>query len=88
MKEKSSQKHLGNIYKFFEKRNSFARVTEWQSSNIGCFFVAQFLEIVDCPRKNDSKNYKFEKKWRKRKVKEYSKGIYVKFKPEEVESTA
>ena len=32
-----------------------------------------------------SKNYKFEKKWRKRKVKEYSKGIYVKFKPEEVE---
>ena len=31
---KSSQKHLGNIYKFFEKRNSFARVTEWQSSNI------------------------------------------------------
>ena len=31
------------------------------------------------------KNYKFEKKWRKRKVKEYSKGIYVKFKPEEVE---
>ena len=32
-----------------------------------------------------SKNYKFEKNWRKRKVKEYSKGIYVKFKPEEVE---
>ena len=32
-----------------------------------------------------SKNYKFEKKWRKRKVKEYPKGIYVKFKPEEVE---
>ena len=32
-----------------------------------------------------SKNYKFEKKWRKRKVKEYSKRIYVKFKPEEVE---
>ena len=32
-----------------------------------------------------SKNYKFEKIWRKRKVKEYSKGIYVKFKPEEVE---
>ena len=32
-----------------------------------------------------SKNYKFEKKWRKRKGKEYSKGIYVKFKPEEVE---
>ena len=36
---KSSQKHLGNIYKFFEKRNSFAGVTTWQSSNIGCFFV-------------------------------------------------
>ena len=32
-----------------------------------------------------SKNYKFEKKWRKRKVKEYSKGIYVKFKLEELE---
>jgi hypothetical protein len=32
-----------------------------------------------------SKNYKFEKKWRKRKVKEHSKGIYVKFKPEEME---
>ena len=40
--EKSSQKHLGNIYEFFEKRNSFASVTTWQSSNIGCFFVAQF----------------------------------------------
>ena len=39
---KSSQKHLGNIYQFFEKRNSFASVTKWQSSNIGCFFVAQF----------------------------------------------
>ena len=34
-----------------------------------------------------SKNYKFEKKWRKRKVKEYSKGIYVKFKPEEGDET-
>jgi len=33
-----------------------------------------------------SKNYKFEKKWRKRKVKEYSKGIYVKFKPEDLTS--
>ena len=37
------------------------------------------------PGRMISKNYKFEKKWRKRKVKEYSKGIYVKFKPEEVE---
>ena len=25
---KSSQKHLGNIYKFFEKRNSFAKYAE------------------------------------------------------------
>ncbi len=40
--QQNQQKHLGNIYKFFEKRNSFARVTTWQSSNIGCFFVAQF----------------------------------------------
>ena len=39
---KSSQKHLGNIYKFFEKRNSFARVTTWQSSNIGCFLLPNF----------------------------------------------
>ena len=30
-------------------------------------------------------DYVLTKKWRKRKVKEYSKGIYVKFKPEEVE---
>ena len=40
--EKSSKKYLGNTYKFFEKRNGFAGVTTWQSSNIGCFFVAQF----------------------------------------------
>ena len=82
---KSSQKYLGNIYKFFEKWNSFARVTTWQSSNIGCFFVAQFYKLSIAPGRMISKNYKFEKKWRKRKVKEYSKGIYVKFKPEEVE---
>ena len=31
---KSSQKHLGNIYKFFEKRNSFARVTTWQETSL------------------------------------------------------
>lgn len=32
-----------------------------------------------------SKITNLKKKWRKRKVKEYSKGIYVKFKPEEVD---
>ena len=32
-----------------------------------------------------SKITNLKKKWGKRKVKEYSKGIYVKFKPEEVD---
>ena len=37
------------------------------------------------PGRMISKITNLKKKWRKRKVKEYSKGIYVKFKPEEVD---
>ena len=37
------------------------------------------------PGRMISKITNLKKKWRKRKVKEFSKGIYVKFKPEEVD---
>ena len=80
---KSSQKYLGNIYKFFEKWNSFARVTTWQSSNIGCFFVVQFQKFPIAPGRMISKITNLKKKWKKRKVKEYSKGIDPEYKDED-----
>ena len=62
-------------------------MTMKQSSNIGCFFCCSILKIIDCPGRMISKrNQKSkEEEWRKWIMKEYSKGIYVKFKPEEVE---
>ena len=76
-----SQNCLYNTNQFLSVY-SLVKVAAWESSNIGCFFFI-FIEIINCPDRVISK--KQSKKWRKCKVKEYSKGIYVKFKPEEAE---
>ena len=38
-----------------KKRNSFASVTTWQSSNIGCFFGAKFYKLLIAPGRVISK---------------------------------
>ena len=49
--ERIRQIDLLSYLREFEPSNlvSFAGVTTWQSSNIGCFFVAKILEITNCP---------------------------------------
>lgn len=49
-----SQNCLYNINKFLDAY-SLVKVAAWQSSNIGCFFVAYLLEIINCPDRVISK---------------------------------